>query len=281
MKSRINNIIIVIFLLFSVTEINGQYKKIVSLAPSITESLTALGETHHIMGVTTFCEFPKANTECSVIGSLTNLNIEKIFAIKPDLVIATKSLNKPQAISKLKSLGLNVVEVTEGDSYNEICENFISLARIIGKEKYAKSIVANIDNEVKNIQEKCKRSIPKSIFIEFGDQPLITLGNNTFSNDYLKFSSGYNIFAEMPMKYPKVNREDVLRKDPDIILIITMGVATEKEKKYWESFGNLKAVKNKRLHIVESNYFCRPTPMSFLRSLKEIAVIINPDITIK
>jgi iron complex transport system substrate-binding protein len=282
MNSMTNNKIFYLILFFlSISAIGvAQQRRIVSLAPSITESLFELGVGDEVVGVTSYCNNPPEATKKTVIGNLSNTNIEKIYSLKPDLVIAVTGLNKPQTISKLKSLGIKVVEVTEGNSYQELLDNFLTLGKIVGREKQAQEKIKKIDAEIKKIYTKCKPLQKQSVFLEFGDQPLVTLGSNTFSNDYLKYSSGYNIFAEMPMKYPKINREDVLKRDPDIILIITMGLATEKEKSYWASFKNLKAVKNNKIFIVDSNHFCRPTPMSFITAFREIAKIIHPELKI-
>jgi iron complex transport system substrate-binding protein len=275
------NLSFLLLLLFVSVSVSAQQMKIVSLAPSVTECLFELGVGNEVVGVTSYCNNPPEATKKTIIGNLSNANIEKIYSLKPDIVIAVTSLNKPQTISKLKSLGLRVVEVTEGNSYQDLLNNYLALGKVVGRESYAQEKIKKIDEEVKIIFEKCKSLRKKSVFLEFGDQPLVTLGSNTFPNDYLKYSSCYNIFAEMPMKYPKINREEVLKRDPDIIFIITMGVASEKEKSYWTSFKNLKAVMNNQVYIVDSNYFCRPTPMSFITAFRAIVKIIHPELKIK
>jgi len=253
-------------------------QRIVSLAPSITESLFELGVGDKIVGVTSYCQYPPTSKKKTVIGDLASVNIELIYSLKPDMIIALSDLNRPQYVTKLKSLGLKVIEFTEGNSYQELKNNFLNLAKLVGKETIAKEKIKNFDSEVQAIYNKCKGLKKKSVFFEFGDQPLVTLGTNTFANDYLKFTSSYNIFSEMTTKYPKINREDVIKRDPDIILIITMGLATEREVNYWKQFKNMKAVKNNCIYVVDSDIVCRPTPMSFIKSLKEIIKIIHPEI---
>lgn len=249
-------------------------KRIVSLAPSMTENLYSLGMADQIIAVTSYCRSPLEEK----VGNLTNPNIEQIFSLSPDLVVAVKGINRPQTLSKLKNLGLNVIVFENADNFTDIEHGFIRLGRLLDKEKEAKDILRKTEEELDSLTSKLKTQPPVRVFWEVGSKPLVTAGRGTFANEFITRAGGVNIFEDTDMPYPRVSREEVLRRNPEVIILVTMGNVTEKEKTYWQKFKDLDAVKKDRIHIIDAQRACVPTPVSFLLTLKKVAALLHPEV---
>lgn len=267
-------VFILIFLCLSVyADIFPQ--RIVSLAPAITEELYLLGIEDRIVGVTTYCTKPEEAKTKEKVGTVIKMNIEKVVSLHPDLVLSKPLMDKAQ-IEKLKSLGIKVVSSPQPSDFSGICKGFIQLGRLVGKEKKAKEIIARASKRVEIISGKVK-DLPKvRVFNQVGAKPLFTETKGTFIHDYITKAGGVNIAAESGNGL--YSREEVLRQNPDVIIIVTMGIVGEQEKEVWRKFKTLNAVKNNRIYIVDSYKVCSPTPLSFAVMLEEIAGLLHPEI---
>lgn len=256
--------LVLIILLFVSINVFADYKRIVSLAPSITESLYELGIDKELIANTIYCK--DNNLKKEKVGTVTEPNVEKIISLKPDLVIATKEGNYQSVVNKLERLNLNVYIVDPYFSVQDIYNNFQKLADCIGKTEIAKQI---IENTKKEIQTKLKiEKADKKIFWEVGANPLFSVGNKSFINEYNKFINGQNIFENIDMRYPNINVESVIQKNPDIIFLVNMGDVSEQEIVKWNKYKNISAVKNKRIFVLNADDIFVPTPKGFLKGIK-------------
>jgi iron complex transport system substrate-binding protein len=249
--------------------------RIVSLGPAMTEKLFLLGAGDRVVGVTTYCERPPEARMKERIGSVTQPTIEKIVQMKPDLVLAT-SLTEPRAVARLKRLGLDVRVYREPASFDDMNRQFIELGRIVGKEKQAEEITAASVAGVEALKKRVAGMARPKVFIEIGARPLFTATRKSFMNDFIEFAGGLNIAREAASGF--FSTEEVLKADPDVIIIVTMGMAGEAERKRWRSFPALSAVKRDRIFLMDSYSTCSPTPVTFVRALEVIAAMLHPDI---
>jgi len=276
---KFKSLIIVLSVLLPVlAKADEEPKRIVSLAPSITESLYQLGRGDTLIATTSYCSYPEQTKTKQSIGSLTSPNIEKIYSFSPDLVLAVNGINRPQAIEKLKSLGLKVTVFNECISFSDIKENFIQLAILVDRKKGAKEIIENVEAELSYITNKLKKSPRVKVFWEIGARPLVTAGKESFANELIYHAGGINIFNEAPGKYPRVSREEVIKKNPEAIILAGMGDVTEKEAFNWQRFNELEAAKFNRIYFVDAYKVCQPTPLSYLTGLKLIAGLLHPEV---
>ena len=266
-------IIILFSILFSACNttvkktISNNNLKIVSLAPSITKELQTLGLTKSIVGATSYCEITKTNKEL-IIGSTTNINIEKILLLKPDIVFTT-NLTKKSSIDALKNNGIKIHRINKMRSFNDICKEFIGISKETNKENLAHKIVSNAKHQLDSILLTIPHNKDSTkVFIQIGAKPLYTVIPNTFMNDYITFANCTNIANNL--KQGIVSRETVINRNPDVIFIVTMGILGDKEKEIWESFKNINAVKKHKVFIIDSNIACTPTVSTFLQALKLI-----------
>ncbi|KPK41543.1 MAG: hypothetical protein AMJ78_05260 [Omnitrophica WOR_2 bacterium SM23_29] len=251
-------------------------RRIISLGPAVTEGLYLLGVEDKIVGVTVYCQRPEEAKGKEKVGTVTEANIEKIVALKPDLVIAT-ALTDIRQIKKLKSLGLTVVTPFsyKDKNFPEMCESFINLGRTVGREEKAKEIVYKAKKKVASIQGRIKGLSRPRVVVQIGTRPLWIATKDSFINDFIKLAGGINIGPSG--KNGLYSREKILKQNPDVIIIVTMGIIGEEEKKFWQKFETINAVKNNRVYIVDSYKVCSPTPESFVDALEEIVKIIHPE----
>ncbi len=258
-----------LFLILLVCQIYGQAqdaKRIVSLVPWVTKSLYVMGEQSRLVGCTSFCPVEAAD-KIEVVANAMNINIEKVLLLKPDVVIAS-SLIKPETIDNLRKLGLKVVYQAYPKSFEEICAYFIQIGELVGQGAKAKEVV----DQQKSRLEKLKAGIPSgknpNVFIQIGAKPLFCAVPDTFMDDFIRFSGGKNVAAEL--KLGSVTREYVLKQNPDVVFIVTMGIVAQEEKDIWLSYSALSASKSKKIFILDADKTCSPTPILFVDALEEM-----------
>lgn len=275
MKLRLPAVIFGIALLLPVGGFAQQAypQRIISLGPAITEELFLLGAGDRLIACTVYCQRPEEAKGKEKIGTVIEASVEKIIALRPDLVMVT-SLTNPKVKEKLKNLGIRVVEFSAPGNFSEICSSFLELGRLIGKEKEAQDIIKISRDRVASLALKV-RGLPKpKIFIQLGAKPLVTVTKDSFVNDFVEFAGGINI--AQGIKYVRYSREKVLGANPDVILIATMGINGEKEREIWYSYEALNAARHDRIYILDSYLLCSPTPVSFVETLEFITNLVHP-----
>jgi len=261
-----------IFFLFAILLVGQFYsqakeaKRIVSLVPWVTKSLYLMDEQKRLVGCTSFCPV-EASDKIEVVANAMNISIEKVLLLKPDVVIAS-SLIKPETIDNLRKLGLKVVYQAYPKSFEEICAYFIQIGELVGQGAKALEIV----NQQKARLAKLKASIPPgknpNVFIQIGAKPLFCAVPDTFMDDFIRFSGGKNSAAGLTLG--SVTREYVLKQNPDVIFIVTMGIVAQEEKDTWLSYQSLSASKSKKIFILDADKTCSPTPILFVDALEEM-----------
>ncbi len=246
--------------------LNGQtYKRIVSLSPAASFNLTELGCEDKIAGVTSYCDL--AANENLVVASAISMNMEKVLMLQPDLVIYT-TMFKPAQIERLKQMGIHTEMFASPKNFEETCTQFIRLGELVGKKAQALQYVDSVKKEMVSIQNTIPKGKKPKMFIEIGSKPLFTAIPGTFMQDYIDVMGGVNIAADQTSG--TISREKVIQQNPDYIIIVTMGIVSQKEKEMWEGYPQLSAVKNNKVFIVDATMSCRPTPYNFISTIKEL-----------
>lgn len=261
------NYILLFFLLVGQVALHAQEsKRIVSLVPWVTKSLYLMGEQSRLVGCTEFCPV-EAKDHIPVVANAMNVNLEKTLMLKPDLVIAS-SLVQPEIIDNLKKLGLKVVMQPYPNSFDEICERFIQIGTLVGQGSKAKAIVDQQRERLTQLKKQVPSGKKPNVFIQIGAKPLFCAVPNTFMEDFIRFSGGQNI-AEA-LKIGSITREYVLKQNPDVIFIVTMGIVANQEKKTWKSYASMSASKGNKIFILDADKTCSPTPILFVDALEEM-----------
>ncbi|MBI5573554.1 MAG: ABC transporter substrate-binding protein [Elusimicrobia bacterium] len=249
-----------------------QYQQIISLAPIITKSLCLLGVENKIVGISFYCkELPEVKDK-EIVGTFTNMNLEKIISLKPDIVLCSSIMDNRQ-IEKLRNVKVNVVTFSPAKKFSELCEFFLQLSEIVNKKQKANKIIKEATEKINIVKQKMSKLPKLKVIVQIGANPLFVANKDYFINDLIEFAGGINIAKNA--KTGLYSREEVLKQNPDVIIILTMGIQGDKEKKTWQKYKTINAVKNNRIYIIDSDKVCSPTPESFVEVLKEIAEILH------
>ncbi|MBN1255551.1 MAG: ABC transporter substrate-binding protein [Deltaproteobacteria bacterium] len=247
-------------------------QRIVSLVPNITEELYLLGVQDRVVGVTIYCQRPPEAQSKERVGAVVEVNVEKIVSLRPDLVIASPLTDHKQT-QKLLDLGVRVKVFQPPQDFEDLCAEFLQLAHLVGREKEAQEIIKSSERELAHIKEMIKGLPTPRVFVQIGEKPLVAAGSDSFINDLVVCAGGVNIAHEV--KTSVYSREEVVRKNPDIILIAKMGIAGEREKKTWMKYTTIKAVQSNAIYTVDPYRFCSPTPLSFVEQVNELVRLFH------
>jgi len=253
-------------------------EKIVSLIPSNTEILFALGLNNEIIGVTDNDDYPAEATEKQKVGGM-EYNIEQIIALQPDIVFAHASSMtfSAGAIEQLESAGLKVFVVTNAKDFNEIYTTIEQLGRATGKLPEAKKIIKDMKTKVEEVLAKLEDVKPKKVFVEASDEPQIfTAGKDTFMNEMLNMIHAENVAADTVDWY-EISSEQIIAKNPDVI-VVTYHYVPEILTKLPQraGFDTINAVKNKTIVQVDESTTSRQGPR-LGEGLEELAKAIYPE----
>jgi iron complex transport system substrate-binding protein len=245
-------------------------KRIVSLAPSLTKMLYLLNAQNELVGCTSYCYIP-VNDKKEVVASAIDVNVEKILLQKADLVLAT-TITKPSILQSLEKLGIKVKVFPITNSFDEICNQLLALGKLTGKEDIAKTVIDKQKARLAVLQKSVPKGQTLKMFFQIGAKPIFTVIPNTFMNDFITFAGGKNVASDLV--HGTITRENVLLRNPDVIIIVTMGIVGNEEKTTWESYPNLSAAKRKKIFIVDADKACSPTPLDFVDTLEQLITLI-------
>lgn len=268
-----------IFLLLNLIVFPEKYasaypERIISLAPSITKSLYLLGAGDRVIANTIYCNYPPPAVKKEKVGNVIEINVEKIYSLRPDLIIATPLINLSSK-EKLLKLGMNVVIIPSPKNFLELCEQFLEIGKLIGETERAKEIISAAVKEVEEIKGKTKGLKKKKVLVQVGSKPLWVAIKDSFVNDFIEFAGGE---LAGPKTYGIYSKEEILKQNPEVIIITTMGVTGIEEKKKWEKYKMINAVKNNEIYVLDTDELTSPTPLSFAKTLKKILKILHPEI---
>ena len=238
-------------------------QRIVSLAPSLTELIYSAGAGENLVGVVEHSDFPAAAKALPIVGRFDLLDIERILELDPDLVVAWQTGNPRSSVNQLRRLGLTVY-VAEPKSLAAIPSHIERLAVLAGKELSDLKVIYNFRQKLEVLDSKYRHQSRVTIFYQVWDRPLITAGGNELINDIIRLCGGRNVFANIRRVAPKVSREAVLKRNPEVIIASGMDIERPEWLDDWLRWPSLKAVANKNLFFVPPDLLQRHTPRALL-----------------
>ena len=245
--------------------------RIVSLSPSATEILFALGLEKEIVGVTRYCDYPPAAKAKEKIGDL-NLDYEKIVALRPELVLAVGNM-PAQSLARLRSLGLAVLAYSPTD-LTSVMGAVEKIGLVTGRQQEARELTAAMRRRVQAVRDKLATLMETEkprVFVEIWMDPVMTAGPGTFTAELIRLAGGRDIAADAKPWSP-FSQELVLVRNPQII-ISQCGSAAQIVKR--PSWATLAAVRDGRVHDVDQNLFSRPGPR-LVEALEILARLLHP-----
>jgi iron complex transport system substrate-binding protein len=255
-------------------DISKRPMRIISLAPNVTETLYLLGAQDRLIGNTTQCTWPEEAKHKLKIGDLINLNYEVILAAKPDLVIASTAGNDRAAVMKLAGLGIPVYVIAPR-SVEKIFQCVEDMGRITDCAAQGLRLVTQMKERLDGVKRRVDGLPPvRAFFITWFD-PLLTPGQATFENDVLRLAGVISITADIPQYYPRYSLEQLLVKDPDVILTIEHQGDPLPDFRKTSGWKNLKAVREGKVYFL-SEYLQHPSPL-FVDGLEDMAKKLHPE----
>ena len=230
-------------------------KRIVSLAPHTTELLFAAGAGGQVLGVSAFSDFPAQAQQLASIGSSTQLDIERIVALKPDLIIAWKSGNNAKQIAQLRALGIPVFE-SEPHTLEDIATSLSRLGELAGTPQGSQA-ANDFRKQQQALRVRYANRTPVRVFYQIWPSPLMTLNDRHIVADALSLCGAQNIFGSLPQLAPTVSREAVLAAQPEAIFASDERAETWDR---WKAWPQLPAVRLGNLYRVDGSIMNRAGP---------------------
>jgi iron complex transport system substrate-binding protein len=252
-------------------------QRVVSLAPSITEMLFALGLDDQIVGVTNFCNYPPDALTKPKIG-YTHPNLETLLGLRPDMVAAPSEFLRADVVAKLDELKIPVFTL-QARSLEDVLSHIHLLGRIFDRSAAADALTRQMRDRLGRITRQLESAPHRRVLYVLSSQPLITVGPDSYIHQMIGIAHGSNIAAAASGAYPRLNMETVLEHNPEVLIFpigSTEGVS-EGEQQAWTRWTALSAVQHRRLHVVSSDALNRPGPR-VMEGLEQLARAIHPEV---
>lgn len=250
--------------------------RIVSLAPSLTETLYALGVQDRLVGDTDYCDYPPDAQKKTKVGGPINPNLEEIAALRPDLVLVTKEINRLDTVRALDTLGIPSY-ATDAHDVDEIISTTQKLADLLGVPEAGKSLTAELQARLAALHEKLGTIPPTGVLFIVWSEPLISVGKHTFIADALRKADAISI-VDSEQDWPQMSLEEVARLQPEYLVFAASH--SEAGTRDFEALANrpgwriLEAVRNRRFAVI-SEAVNRPAPR-IVSAIEDLAHQVHP-----
>jgi iron complex transport system substrate-binding protein len=263
----------------------GVPKRIISTAPSITETLFALGLGDRVVGITQYCKYPKEVEKIPRIGSWTSTNMEVVLAARPDLIIVQRTAVHDS--SRYRSAGLKSLEV-RFDTVQEILDSIDSIGAVAGVPERARALRASIQKQLGDVHARVASSPRTKVLFVVGRTPgrlegIIAASGASYISEVIEIAGGQNIFGDSKLGFARVVQEEILARDPEVIIDMgehadASGISEAQrnaEIALWQKFASIDAVRNRRVYIVASEVFVVPGPRVVVLA-RELMKLLHP-----
>ncbi len=239
--------------------LKGPAKRIISLAPHVTETLYAAGAGPALVGAVDYSDYPEAARKLPRVGGYSRLDLEAIAALKPDLLIAWESGNAPANIEKLRALGLAVF-VVQPNAMDDVARQLTQFGHLAGSEAVAEPAAARFRDKLASLRAKYSGKSPVRVFYQIWKQPLMTVGGPQIISSAIRLCGGENVFAKIDQMSPTVSQEAVLAANPEAIIASGMGDSRPEWLDDWRPWKRLTAVARNNLFFIPPDLIQRHTP---------------------
>ena len=250
--------------------------RIVSLAPSITETVFALGEGERLVGVTDYCDYPPEAAKKPRVGGIATPSFEAILALRPDLVLATSESNYAEHVQRLTALGLPVYVIRPVD-FETVLESIERIGAVLGREAAGRTRVAAMRQEADAIARSVAGVPRPRVLYVVWPNPLIAPGRGTLITELIQRAGGESVTGTEPLPYPRLSLETVVERRPERIIVGRHSEATAQELlRGWEQLSAVAAVREGRVYAVDGDLVHRPGPR-MIEALRALARALHPD----
>lgn len=252
----------------------AQAKRIVSLAPSVTETLFAVGAGEDIVGASELSDFPPQARHVDRVGSYLKPNIEAVVAHRPDVVIAVPSPGNREAVESLIELGLRVVIVEEGPTLDDIYLSIDKIAAEAGRPASGRELIARLRGQVDAVRRRVAPLRHVRVLMIVGENPLIAVGEQNLLDELLRVAGAENVAAGLG-RWPRLSIEFLVKSSPEVIIDSSMGDEAGGARSFYDDLG-LEAASKGRVHTIRIDEVLRPGPRVG-QGLEVLARLIHPE----
>ena len=250
-------------------------RRIVSLAPSITETVFALGFGNRLVGVTSHCDYPAEAKRLPKIGDFMSPSLEVIAAKQPDLVIGVTGATDLAKAREIERLGIKITLVSVS-SVSEILSSFKRIAALLGDPDAGATLVEKITAQFGKVKRRIAPAPRRSTLLAVGLRPLVAVGGKNFLDELITLAGGENIAGNASQPWLNLPDEYVVAKAPQVIIQAGMGSDASRPTRQWSDLKSIPAVKERRVYTYNSDKILRPGPR-IGEGLEEIARLIHPE----
>lgn len=234
-------------------------QRIAALSPGATELVYAAGAGERVVAVVAYSDYPPEALEVVSVGSHTRVDLERLLALAPDLVIGWVTGNPAEQLETLESLGLPVFYI-EPRTLEGVATAIERLARLAGSEAAGEAEAARFRDGMAELAERYADAAPLSVFYQVWDEPLMTINDDHLIGQVLSLCGGVNVFGGLDRLVPRLDEEAVLAADPEAIIAGGMGEENRAWLAHWQQYPALTAVERDNLFFVPPSLIQRPTP---------------------
>jgi iron complex transport system substrate-binding protein len=253
-------------------------KRIISLTPSVTETLYALGVGDHVIAVSEECDEPAAARQLPRVGTFVAPVIERVLSLEPDLVITSPSPGNRNAVLAIERAGVRTVVVSEGSgSLEDVRTSMREAAAAVGRESQGNELVAALDATLDEIRARVAgRDRPRTVVL-VGLEPLVLAGPDSYLGELVAIGGGANL-AGFGGKWPRVGWEFLVSARPEVVIDLSGAHGgADRSAGRWRDFPDLPAVRDGRIRAVTDDLLLRPGPRT-VEAAREIAKIVHPEL---
>lgn len=255
---------------------DGGAQRIVSLAPSVTETLFAIGAGAKVVGVSEYCDYPSAARKLPRVGTFLTPNIEAIAALRPTVVIGPVSSSDMREMRALRAMGIATVAVGGDASIAEIERSIEQVGDRIGQAAAARRLLADIRLHMRSIEERLSGRPVRSVLMVVGHQPMVAVGRGTYLDELLALARAANIADASAQAWPRLSLEYIIATRPDVILDGQMGTDPGTPDSFWVKYPSIPAVRNHRVYGYPEDPTLHPGPR-IGSTLEILARLIHPE----
>jgi iron complex transport system substrate-binding protein len=249
-------------------------QRIVSLAPSVTETLFAIGAGPEVVGVSQYCDYPPEVLRLPKVGSFLTPNMEAIVALRPGLIIGLETSANARQIRALQHLGYRIL-LSNDDSLEGIENGIRAIGERTGHIREALELLTSLHERMRQVQARLKAVPARKVLMVVGHEPLVAVGGG-YLNQLLQMADSINIAAGFAVQWPRVSLEYVMAAAPDVILDGQMGSERAAPSGFWDRYPVIPAVRNHRIYGYDQNEMLRPGPRVG-KTLQTLAALIHPE----
>jgi iron complex transport system substrate-binding protein len=247
--------------------------RIISLSPHITELLFAAGAGAQVVGVDDSSDYPAAVAGIARVGEPAALDVEGLLRLKPTLIVLWASGTPPSRKAELQRLRLPLY-VTDEHRLDDIASTLLEFGRLAGTEAQASAAAQHYQNELAGLRLQYANRPRLKVFYQVWDRPLYTLSGGQVVSEVMSLCGGDNVFADLSALAPAIDKEAVLARNPDVILIAATGAEGERQTRQWQQFPTLRAVRGRHIYTVDPSLTGRMAPR-ILQGVREVCSLLD------